>query len=86
MGTLGGTDQLWAQLLQANGQLTGWMPFTVGAPASRLPTLSVNPQPNETPGATIALSTLVTIADPDRLAIRNSSCGTPTALPKTGSS
>ena len=43
------------------------MSFTVSAPAARLPTLSVNPQPNETPGATIALSTLVTIADPDQV-------------------
>jgi hypothetical protein len=51
VGTLGGTDQLWAQLLQANRQLTGWMPFTVGAPAARLPTLTVNPQsPRPSPG------------------------------------
>ena len=45
VGTLGGTDTLWAQLLQANGQLTGWEPFTVSAPAARLPTLSVHSSP-----------------------------------------
>jgi hypothetical protein len=43
VGTLGGTDQLWAQLLQDNGQLTGWQPFTVSAPAAHLPTLTVQP-------------------------------------------
>jgi hypothetical protein len=42
VGTLGGTDQLWAQLLQDNGQLTGWQLFTVTAPAAQLPTLAVH--------------------------------------------
>jgi hypothetical protein len=32
VGTLGGSDQLWAQLLQDNGQLTGGSAFTVTAP------------------------------------------------------
>ena len=65
VGTLGGTDQLWAQLLQANGQLSGWQPFTVSAPAAQIPTLAVHSQSNQTRGASIALSTLVSIADPD---------------------
>src|SRR5439155_309115 len=30
--TLGGTDMLWAQLLQANGTLTEWQQFTVKDP------------------------------------------------------
>ena len=67
VGTLGGTDQLWAQLLQANGQLTGWMPFTVGAPAAQLPTLTVNSQTGVTAGQSIALTTLVSITDPDNV-------------------
>src|SRR5262249_14812005 len=29
VGTLGGTDTLWAQLLQNNGQVTGWQKFSV---------------------------------------------------------
>jgi hypothetical protein len=29
VGTLGGSDMLWAQLQLNNGQLTGWQPFTV---------------------------------------------------------
>jgi hypothetical protein len=32
VGTAGGSDTLWAQLLQSNGQLTGWQRFTVTAP------------------------------------------------------
>ena len=36
VGTLGGTDTLWAQLLENNGQTTGWQPFTVTAPPARL--------------------------------------------------
>jgi hypothetical protein len=32
VGALGGTDTLWAQLLQSNGQPTGWQQFTVTAP------------------------------------------------------
>jgi hypothetical protein len=65
VGTLGGTDTLYAQLLQANGQLSGWKSFTVSAPPAQLPTLSVHPQSNQTRGTSIALSTLVAIADPD---------------------
>ena len=65
VGTLGGTDTLWAQLLQNNGQVTGWQQFTVTAPATRLPTLSVSSDGSATRGQTLALSTLVTISDPD---------------------
>jgi hypothetical protein len=84
VGTLGGSDTLYAQLLQQNGQLTGWMPFTVGAPAAQLPTLTVNPQPNETPGATIALSTLVTINDPDGVGFQKLELWDSNGMPATG--
>ena len=33
-GTLGGSDTLWAQLLESNGTLSGWQEFTVTAPAA----------------------------------------------------
>jgi hypothetical protein len=65
VGTLGGTDTLWAQLLETNGQATGWQQFTVTAPAARLPTLTVNNFSGATASETIALSTLMTISDPD---------------------
>ncbi len=42
VGTAGGTDTLWAQLLQSDGQLTGWEQFTVTAPTAQLPTLAVS--------------------------------------------
>jgi hypothetical protein len=65
VGTLGGTDTLWAQLLENNGQTTGWQSFTVTAPPARLPTLTVTNDASATPGQTLSLSTLVTISDPD---------------------
>jgi hypothetical protein len=63
-GTLGGTDTLWARLLQDDGTLTGWQQFTVTAPKASLPTLSVSSDGSANRGQTLALSTLVTIADP----------------------
>ena len=65
VGTLGGTDTLWAQLLQKNGQLSGWQQFTVTAPVARVPTLTVKNDANATRGQGINLSTLVSITDPD---------------------
>jgi hypothetical protein len=61
VGTLGCTDTLYARLLQSNGQLTGWQPFTVTVPT---PTLTVTSDPNATPGQQVALPTQVTISDP----------------------
>lgn len=29
VGTLGATDQLWAQIVQSNGQASGWKPFNI---------------------------------------------------------
>jgi hypothetical protein len=71
VGTLGGTDTLWAQLLESNGQTTGWQQFSVTAPAVRLPTLTVSNDSNATRGQTVALSTLVTISDPDSVGYQN---------------
>jgi hypothetical protein len=64
VGTLGGTDTLWARLLESNGTLTSWQQFSVTAPRATLPTLTVSSDPSASRGQTLALSTLVTIADP----------------------
>src|SRR5205807_2106484 len=56
VGTAGGTDTLWAQLLQNNGTLTGWQPFTVTVPS---PTLTVHNDSGATPSQVINLGTLV---------------------------
>src|SRR6202043_1024049 len=58
VGTLGGSDTLYAQLLQWNGQLTAWKSFTVTAPAGQLPTLSVRSDPGASRSEPIALSNL----------------------------
>ncbi len=65
VGTLGGTDTLFAQLQQNDGTLSGWKQFTVTAPKPALPSLSVTGRPNATRGQTLSLASLVTIADPD---------------------
>ena len=60
-GTAGGTDTLWARLLQTNGTLDGWQKFTVTVPS---PTLSVTSVAGAIKGQVINLSDLVTISDP----------------------
>ena len=65
VGTAGGTDILWARLLENDGTLTAWQQFSVTAPAARLPSVSVANDPAATSGQQIALSNLVTISDPD---------------------
>jgi hypothetical protein len=60
-GTVGGTDMLWARLLQDDGSLTAWTPFTVTVPT---PSLSVSNYNGATPGQSITLSSVVTISDP----------------------
>jgi uncharacterized protein (DUF983 family) len=70
VGTLGGSDTLYAQLLQWNGQLTAWKSFTVTAPVARLPSLSVFDDPSAVRGAPVALGNLVSIADPDRVSFQ----------------
>ena len=64
VGTLGGTDTLWARLLQDDGTLTGWQQFSVTAPIAQLPTLTVSSDASATRGQQIALSNLVSITDP----------------------
>ena len=59
-GTAGGTDTLWARLLQNDNTLTAWQPFTVTVPT---PTLTVQSDGSATAGQQVPLSTLVTIAD-----------------------
>ena len=73
VGTLGGTDQLWARLLENDGTLTAWQQFSVTAPAltAPAPTLTVSNDPTASPGQTVALSSLVTIADPDTVGYQN---------------
>ena len=66
-GTLGGSDTLWAQLLESNGTLSGWQEFTVTAPAATLPTLTVTSDASATKGQVISLSTLLAIADPSNV-------------------
>ena len=60
-GTAGGTDTLWARLLQNDGSLTQWQPFSVTVPQ---PTLNVTSIGSEIGGTVLNLSDLVTIADP----------------------
>jgi hypothetical protein len=65
VGTAGGTDTLWARLLENNGTLTTWQEFTVTAPTATLPSIAVSSDPSATRGQTVALSNLVTVSDPD---------------------
>ena len=67
VGTAGGTDTLYARLLEANGTLTNWQSYSVTAPTARLPTLNVSSNPSATRSQTLALSTLVTVSDPDNI-------------------
>ena len=61
VGTAGGTDTLWARLLENNGTFTAWQKFTVSVPA---PSFTVTSVPSASAGQHIAVSNLVTISDP----------------------
>lgn len=61
VGTAGGTDILWAQIVQSNGSVSGWQQFSVTVPQ---PTVSVTSKPSATRGQAISLSSLVAIVDP----------------------
>ena len=54
-----------------NGQVTGWEQFTVTAPPAQLPTLTVHPYSGASAGQSLALTTLVTITDPDNVGYQN---------------
>jgi hypothetical protein len=71
VGTLGGTDQLWVQLLQVNGELSSWTPFTVTAPAAQLPSVAVQDDRSATAGESIPLSRLVTVVDPQNVGFQS---------------
>ena len=61
VGTAGGTDTLWARLLQNDGSLTPWQQFSVTVPQ---PTLNVTSIGSAIGGEVLNLSSLVTISDP----------------------
>jgi hypothetical protein len=63
-GMQGGTDTLWARLLQKDGTLTPWQQFAVTVPA---PTLNVTSDNNATANQPFALPSLVTISDPSNV-------------------
>ncbi len=60
-GTAGGSDLLWAQLILNDGTLSGWQQFSVTVAK---PAMTVQSDPGATGGQQIALSNLVSIADP----------------------
>ena len=61
VGTAGGTDTLWARVLQSDGSLTSWQQFSVTVPQ---PTLNVTSIGSGIGGEVLNLSSLATIADP----------------------
>ncbi len=75
-GTAGGTDTLWARLLQSDGTLTDWQPFTVTVPS---PTLTAYDDSGVAGGQTVALSAMVTIADPGSVGYQMLELWIPTA-------
>jgi hypothetical protein len=64
VGTVGGTDTVWARLLQNNGVLTTWQAFTVTAPGDIPPTVSVS-NLTAAHGQSFAASSLFTASDAD---------------------
>jgi hypothetical protein len=64
VGSAGGSDTLWARLLQSNGSVTAWQELNVSVPA---PSLTVNNDSGATPSQQISLSTLVAISDPSNV-------------------
>src|SRR5258708_1610149 len=64
VGTLGGTDTLYARLLQADGTLTGWQSFTVIAPPDHAPVVTA-PNAAIATGHSVAASSLFSVTDAD---------------------
>jgi hypothetical protein len=80
-GTSGGSDTLWAQLVQNDGSQSGWMQFSVTVPT---PTLSVNNYNSATPGQVISLSNLLTITDPGNVGYQQLELWDSNGTPATG--
>jgi hypothetical protein len=65
VGTLGGTDTLWAQLLQNNGQMSGWQQFAVTAPIDTGPVvLPTSTNISATHNQSFAVSSLFMASEP----------------------
>ena len=65
VGTLGGTDTLWARLLQSDGKLTGWQQFAVTAPIDSGPmVVPTSTNVSAAHGQSFTVSTLFTASDP----------------------
>jgi hypothetical protein len=59
VGTAGGTNVLWAQVQESNGQETGWQRFTVTAPPDTAPVIALTSgNVAATHGQTFAASSL----------------------------
>jgi hypothetical protein len=65
-GTRGGTDTLWARLLQNNGQLSAWQRFLVTAPASASASPTASNDPTAARGQLTGGQQLSVTADSDR--------------------
>lgn len=63
-GTLGGTDMLYAQLLQSNGQVSGWKQFTVNAPVDTGPVVGPISNVTTVPAQIFAPLRLFMASDP----------------------
>jgi hypothetical protein len=63
VGTLGGTDTLWARLLENDGTLTAWQQFSVTAPADTGPAV-ISVANSIMAGQTFAVASLFAASDP----------------------
>jgi hypothetical protein len=64
VGALGGTDRLWARLLQNDGTLTNWQLFTVTSPLDNPPVITAADR-NAARNQSIAANTLFSVSDAD---------------------
>ncbi|SEC99889.1 M10 family metallopeptidase [Bradyrhizobium erythrophlei] len=68
VGTSGGTDTLWARILQHDGTLTAWQEFHVNAPVDQAPAVTASDF-MASHNQNIAASSLFSVTDPDGDAI-----------------
>ncbi len=69
VGAAGGTDTLWAQLVQNDGTLSGWQQFSVNAALDNAPVVSGN-DTGLTLNSTVAVSSLFSVTDADGDAVK----------------